>query len=134
MPDTASVMPTRSGQRLRHTADRMPIAMPITTAHTMLATVSRNVGLKRSAISAPTGPLGARRACRSRRARCAGNEAHELLRQRLVEAEVLAHQFDGRVVASAPAASRAGSPGNRCTNMKTSTATMARVGRRPTDV
>ena len=50
MPDTASVMPTRSGQRLRHTADTTPIAMPMSTDHSMLHTVSQNVGMKRSAI------------------------------------------------------------------------------------
>ena len=55
MPDTASVMPTRSGQRLRHTADTMPIAMPKTTDHSMLHTVSQNVGMKRSPISVATG-------------------------------------------------------------------------------
>ena len=57
MPDTASVMPSRSGHRLRHTADTMPIAMPISTDHTMLQTVSQNVGMKRSAISVATGRL-----------------------------------------------------------------------------
>ena len=37
MPDTASVMPSRSGQRLRQTAETMPIAMPNSTDHAIAA-------------------------------------------------------------------------------------------------
>lgn len=44
MPVTASVIPTRSGQRLRHTAAAMPIAMPNSTAHIILVIVSHSVG------------------------------------------------------------------------------------------
>src|SRR5438045_2777809 len=40
MPDTASVMPMRSGDRFLNTAETMPIAIPMTTDHTMLHTVS----------------------------------------------------------------------------------------------
>ncbi|MNR13483.1 hypothetical protein D3C85_1298910 [compost metagenome] len=57
MPDTASVMPRRSGQRLRHTADTIPMIMPKETDQTMLASVSHRVGMKRSAISVETGRL-----------------------------------------------------------------------------
>ena len=57
MPETASVIPSRSGQRLRHTADTMPIAMPISTDHSMLQIVSQSVGMKRSPISLDTGRL-----------------------------------------------------------------------------
>ena len=130
MPDTASVMPRRSGQRLRHTADTMPMIMPITTDHDIAAIVSQSVGMKRSPISVRDGTLGAQRlaevavqhACR---------KAEELLRQRLVEAEILAHQRDRFGVASAPAARRAGSPGSRCTNRNTSTPTISSVGSSP---
>ncbi len=55
MPDTASVMPMRSGHWLRYTAETMPMPMPKITAHTMLVTVSITVGKKRSAISVDTG-------------------------------------------------------------------------------
>ncbi|QUJ05477.1 hypothetical protein KCP69_20240 [Salmonella enterica subsp. enterica] len=44
MPVTASVIPNRSGQRLRHTAVAMPIAMPNRTAHIILVIVSHSVG------------------------------------------------------------------------------------------
>lgn len=57
MPDTASVMPRRSGQRLRQTAETMPMIMPKATDQTMLAIVSHSVGMKRSAISVETGRL-----------------------------------------------------------------------------
>jgi hypothetical protein len=55
MPDTASVMPSRSGHLLRYTAETMPMPMPKITAHTMLVMVSITVGKKRSAISVDTG-------------------------------------------------------------------------------
>ncbi len=55
MPVTASVIPNRSGQRLRHTAAAMPIAMPNRTAHIILVIVSHSVGKKRLAISSETG-------------------------------------------------------------------------------
>jgi len=57
MPDTASVMPRRSGQRLRQTADTIPMIMPKVTDHAMLAIVSHRVGMKRSEISVETGRL-----------------------------------------------------------------------------
>src|SRR6218665_1024943 len=55
MPDTASVMPMRSGHWLRYTAETMPMPMPKITAHTMLVMVSITVGKKRSPISVDTG-------------------------------------------------------------------------------
>ena len=60
----------------------------------MLQTVSQNVGMKRSAISVRTGALGAQRPAEIP-VHDAVDEAHELLRQRAVEAEILAHELDG---------------------------------------
>ena len=57
MPETASVMQTRSGQRLRQTAAMMPAARPKTTDQSMLVSVSHIVGPKRSPISTATGRL-----------------------------------------------------------------------------
>ena len=71
--------------------------MPITTAHTMLVSVSNSVGMKRSAISWLTGRLlrveMPKSPCAMRH-----EEVDELLRHRLVETEVGAHQRDGRLV------------------------------------
>ena len=123
MPDTASVMPTRSGQRLRQTADRMPMTRPKATDHAMLATVSQNVGMKRSPISVATGRLVRSERPKSqwktpwtKRENCSGSErsSPRSLRTRSTVSGL----------ASGPAASRAGSPGRRCTNRKIS---------RPTD-
>ena len=55
MPDTASVIPRRSGHLLRYTAEMMPIPMPNTTDQAMLEMVSSRVGMKRSPISTATG-------------------------------------------------------------------------------
>ena len=55
MPLTASAIPRRSGQRLRHTAAAIPAAIPNSTAQLMLASVSHSVGIKRLAISLETG-------------------------------------------------------------------------------
>ena len=55
MPVTASAMPIRSGQRLRHTAATIPAAIPKMTAQPILAIVSQKVGIKRLAISLLTG-------------------------------------------------------------------------------
>ncbi len=80
MPDTASVMPRRSGQRLRQTADTMPTPMPKTTDQAIAHTVSQNVGAKRSAISVATGrlvridlPKSPVSAPRKKRANCCGS-------------------------------------------------------------
>ncbi|CFP62407.1 Uncharacterised protein [Bordetella pertussis] len=42
---------------MRQTAETTPMAMPNTTDQIMLASVSHNVGMKRSAISVDTGRL-----------------------------------------------------------------------------
>ena len=57
MPETANAMPSRSGQRLRQTAETTPIVMPNTTDQDIAATVSQNVGMNRSPISTLTGRL-----------------------------------------------------------------------------
>src|SRR6266545_4762756 len=130
MPETASVMPTRSGQRLRHTADSIPIARPNTTDHTMLVMVSQNVGMKRSPISVATSrfvrserPKSPRTAPVAKRTNCSGSGRSSPRSLRTSET------VSG--VASGPAARRAGSPGSRCRNMNTSTATIRSVGTRP---
>ncbi len=131
MPDTASVMPRRSGQRLRHTADTTPMSMPITTDHDMAASVSQKVGMKRSRTSVEAGRLVRQRNTEVASQRAA-REAQELLRKRAIEPEVLAHQPPpSRASHPVPAASRAGSPGSKCTNMNTSTPTISSVGRSP---
>src|SRR5690349_11076687 len=130
MPDTASVMPTRSGQRLRYTADTMPIAMPNSTDHAMLHSVSQNVGMKRSLISVDTGRL-----VRSERPK--SQCATPVMKRTNCWASDLSSPRSWRTsstvsgVASCPAARRAGSPGSRCTSMKTRNATINSVGRRP---
>ena len=130
MPDTASVMPTRSGQRLRQTADSTPIAMPIVTDHAMLQTVSQNVGMKRSAISVATGrlvrsdvPKSQRTTPVRKRTNCSGSERS---RPRSLRTS---STVSG--VASGPAARRAGSPGSRWTKPNTSSPTISSVGTRP---
>ena len=131
MPDTASVMPTRSGQRLRHTADTMPIAMPIRhrphhapdgepeRRHEAVADLGRD----RAASCAAT--------CRSpsaaRRGRSAGTAAAAAGRGPgpCGRARPFPASRPG------PAASRAGSPGSRCTNRNTRKPTSSSVGSRP---
>ncbi|MDT4850459.1 hypothetical protein FQZ97_846110 [compost metagenome] len=130
MPETASVMPSRSGHRLRHTAEPMPITMPNTTAHAIDATVSSSVGMKRSPISSLTGrlvrselPNSPRIALEKKLTNCSGSgrSRPRSLRTSSTVAES----------ASGPAASRAGSPGSRWTNRNTSTATISSVGITP---
>ena len=77
MPETASVIPRRSGARFRQTAEAMPMPIPNTTDHAMLAMVSSRVGMKRSPISTDTGrleridvPKSPRSALRKKRANC----------------------------------------------------------------
>ncbi len=72
----------------------MPIVMPMITDQVIAHTVSQNVGMKRSAISELTGrlvrsdrPKSPRTTPPAKRRNCS--------RQRLVEAQVLAHQRDG---------------------------------------
>ena len=55
MPETASVMPRRSGHLLRKTAEMTPITRPKTTDQTIDVSVSQRVGPKRSPISWITG-------------------------------------------------------------------------------
>src|SRR5262249_36100285 len=112
-------MPRRSGQRLRHTAETTPIDMPITTDQAMLQTVSQNVGAKRSAISVATGrlvrsdrPKSPRSTPPAKRTNCSGSDLSSP-RSCRTSSTVCG-------VASGPAASRAGSPGSRCTNMNRS--------------
>lgn len=57
MPETANVMPSRSGQRLRQTAEATPRPMPMITDQIMLTSVSHRVGMKRLPISSETGCL-----------------------------------------------------------------------------
>ena len=122
MPETASVMPMRSGQRLRYTADTMPMPMPNITAHTMLVTVSKKRRHEqRSAISVDTGRLVRSDRPKSpcsmlpkKRTNCCGS-GWSSPRSWRTSATVSGP-------ASGPAASRAGSPGSRCTNRNTSTA------------
>ena len=130
MPDTASVMPRRSGHLLRHTAEVMPITMPKITAHTMLAIVRFSVGQKRSPISSLTGrllrsdePNSPRTALVKKRTNCSGIGLSRP-RSRRTRSTVASS-------ASGPAARRAGSPGSRCTNRNTSTATISSVGITP---
>src|SRR6202158_2645180 len=130
MPDTASVMPSLSGQRLRHTAETTPMSMPNVTDHDIAASVSQKVGMKRSPTSMETGRLvrndRPKSPCRTpvaKRTNCSGRERSSPRSWR-TRATVSG-------VASCPAASRAGSPGKRCTNMNTSTPTMSSVGSSP---
>ena len=130
MPDTASDMPTRSGQRLRHTADATPSTRPSVTDQPMAAMVSQKVGANRSAISVPTGrllridrPKSPCSALPKKRTNCCGI-GRSRPRSRRTSSTVSGP-------ASGPAASRAGSPGSRCTNRNTSTATINSVGNRP---
>ena len=94
-------MPSRSGQRLRQTAEITPMTMPNVTDQTMLASVSHNVGMKRSAISVDTGRL-----VRSEVPEVAlqhmAEVANELLRQQQVQAQLLAHQLDRFLVGFRP--------------------------------
>ena len=130
MPDTASVIPSRSGQRLRQTAESVPMSMPIATDHAIATSVSHKVGMKRSPISVLTGrfvrsdrPKSPRRTPPLKRRNCSGSD---LSRPRSARTRATVSGF-----ASGPAARRAGSPGSRCTNRNTSTPTSARVGIRP---
>src|SRR6218665_420631 len=90
MPDTASVMPMRSGHWLRYTAETMPMPMPKITAHTMLVMVSITVGKKRSPISVDTG--------RRVRIEVPKSPCSMWLKQRLVQPELRAHHGHGLLV------------------------------------
>ena len=94
MPDTASVMPSRSGQRLRQTADSVPITMPIVTDHAIAADGQPERRQEALGDFGADGALGAQRLAEVA-VQHAARETDELLGQRLVEPEVLAHQRDG---------------------------------------
>jgi hypothetical protein len=108
----------------------MPSTMPNITAHSILATVNQNVGIKREPISLLTGRLETNELPKSPRAtwvikrtNCSGNG---LFRPKscLTSATTEASAFD-------PATSLAGSPGSKWTNKNTNTATIISVGIRP---
>src|SRR5690606_4323957 len=131
IPDTASVMPRRSGHRLRNTAEKMPMVMPNSTDQAMLTSVNSSVGMKRSAISVDTGrrvridvPRSPWTILVKKRTHCSGSGLSSPSSARTSSTVSRS--------ASCPAARRAGSPGSMCTNRNTSTATINSVGTSPT--
>jgi hypothetical protein len=129
MPDTASVMPRRSGHLLRHTAEEMPMIRPKITAQIMATTVSHSVGQKRAPI------FGDRALAADGTAEVAlggiDEEVHELLRQRLVQAEVGTHQRDRLVVGLGAGRQACRIARQQVHEQETSTATSSSVGIRP---